>query len=281
MALFSANLLGNWHMMVGIDLHKTWPPGSLSPLPLPTPHACFMVLNGWGNHASMTSKVKADYHSVIQKNSDIGRFIPHVQANLLLPFIISSSSSKSEIGVNSVIAEGRPVAVACAKIMNLNINCNSSKITCTGLVIAMPITAEAGLTLADILSYAARLVFNSAFKKASSFLKKGAKKNNAMDKVYEGLFKKLKVPILTNAVRPMLAQKGRSDLIKFTEFLEKKAKAKLEEKVKELSFKHPIGWGDRFKLLDDAAEKSSDYVHDAVYNFFSEDTEVLSSDRDA
>lgn len=171
--MYSANILGNWHLMIGSELHYFWLSGS--PVPAPPPavlnHISSMILNGTGLTASKTTNVQATNNKIIHQGSDIGNFILHVNIppapiNLFLPLHIAFSGSKSMFGVNTVIAEDNPVGVAVAVIMNFNLNCSDPVYLPGGVVYAFPMTCQAGFTLADFLGGLMHMAFDMAISYA-------------------------------------------------------------------------------------------------------------------
>ncbi|MEM9834987.1 MAG: hypothetical protein AAF828_00710, partial [Bacteroidota bacterium] len=159
--MIAANVLGDAHVMMGIDVHNMWPPGSPAPAGI-APHGVVMILNGMNITVSKALKTKATYLTPIHQGSDIGNFIPHIQVNLLLPLIIAFSGSKSQFGVSTVSLEGKPIGVACAMYVNINMNCSDPVYTTTGIVPAMPMTVQAGFTFADFMGGLASTLFDVA-----------------------------------------------------------------------------------------------------------------------
>ncbi len=142
---------------ISIDLHDTVIPPFFGP-PIPTPYFWVQVLSGlMFATVKMTTSVYSRNYPFTQRGSDIGNLIVHVgnPVNILLPFIILGSGSKTEFGSFSVLAEGKPVSAAFPFITGtLNLNCQGpSKPLAplpTGNVIA-PNTNMVGMKIADIL----------------------------------------------------------------------------------------------------------------------------------
>jgi hypothetical protein len=152
----TCSVLVHYYPMLGVDLHKAQAPGPVPPVPF-SPHVVVaaLYLGPWGILTGLPAlTVKSQYGITMQKGTDIGPLIPHVcvpiPPNLLTPVYILGSASKSYFGVATVKVGGAPVAVAVAKIMNLNVNCGDIP-TPSGYVMA-PNTVNAGMTLGDFLS---------------------------------------------------------------------------------------------------------------------------------
>ena len=149
------NVLKPNHFMLGLDFHDCKVSPS-QPLPIPlVPHSVFAPLEGYVG-ASSVKKVKktfAEYVPMLQRGTDIGPVIPHFCLNILLPFIIAGSASKSFFGANTVKLEGTGVGVAVLHDANINLNCGGAigPPTPTGYVFA-PCTVRAGMTYGDFIA---------------------------------------------------------------------------------------------------------------------------------
>jgi len=109
------NLLHPEHRMIGIDLHDAIVPPSGRKIPS-LPHTVFAPLHGARGGFAATvlhvPKVQVYFADALQRSTDIGSMIKHVQLNALAPLIMSDSKSKSEFGAGTVRVGGRPVGAA-------------------------------------------------------------------------------------------------------------------------------------------------------------------------
>lgn len=152
-------VLGEFHIMVGMDWH-----GEITATPVPapapfTPHLVGMLLHGiipMGPSFTDRGKTVANGMGIVQKGSDISWLIPHVPVPtwppLVLAVLITSvgSGSKSYFGPASVVAEKKPIAAALIPISTqIQLNCGTVP-TPTGLVDADG-TVVCGMTWGDIL----------------------------------------------------------------------------------------------------------------------------------
>jgi hypothetical protein len=161
------NVLKNYHVMMGIDLHD----GLMPPLAVPAKNLPYGVvaplkLGPWG---AITGKSRTDvchsgFGETLIRGTDIGPLIPHIGVpQYLLPLIILTSASKSEFGASSVMTPDGPVAIACLVVANLNLNCMGP--TCPPLpfgIVPAVATTTAGVTAMDLLCGALTLIFDAA-----------------------------------------------------------------------------------------------------------------------
>jgi hypothetical protein len=115
------NLLHPDHMMAGIDLHDAIMPPSLKKIPS-VPHIVSAKLRGsvagtgYAGTVKHAPKVQVYFADALQRSTDIGWAIPHVQYNFLLPGIIADSKSKSEfeprLGAHEPKPHARPLRLA-------------------------------------------------------------------------------------------------------------------------------------------------------------------------
>jgi hypothetical protein len=166
------NVLVHINPMIGLDPHTALPP----PIGLPI-IPIYAHITGAFNHfliwgfatAKDSAKVLCDGNKTMQRGTDIGFFIIHVPIPLLPHFLLpiwnTLTGSKSEFGVNSVLIEDQPVAVAVAKIVNFNLNCfgYTSPIPGVGVVITWT-SVQANMTLADFLAGLAAAVIDWAIQ---------------------------------------------------------------------------------------------------------------------
>jgi hypothetical protein len=149
-------VLLKWHVMLGCDIHNeitaTWPP-----LPAPNvPHIVGMRLAGLSGQASLTGDdVVANGWNIVQRDSDISAFIPHIPIPpfppiILLALIIPTSGSKSYFGPSTVIANKKPIAGALLGPINLQLNCADPCPLPCGIVIAWG-SVVCGMTWGDII----------------------------------------------------------------------------------------------------------------------------------
>lgn len=168
------NVLVHLNPMIGCDLHTALPPPVGLPVIPMYPHLVFAMLH-WGPWGLAgpprldSEKVLCDGHLTMQRTTDIGFLIPHIPLppipHYLLPIENIFTGSKSEFGVNSVLIEGKPVAVAVAKIININLNCFGPITIVPGIgIVATWTTVQADMTLADFLSGLASAVIDWAIQ---------------------------------------------------------------------------------------------------------------------
>ncbi|WP_438018644.1 hypothetical protein WMF18_06020 [Sorangium sp. So ce315] len=166
------NVLVHVNPMIGLDPHTALPPPV--GLPIIPIHAhitgAFNHLAIWGfATAKDSSIVLCDGNKTMQRGTDIGFFVIHVPIPLiphfLLPIWNTLTGSKSEFGVNAVLVEDAPVAVAVAKIVNLNLNCfgYTSPLPGVGVVITWT-SVQAAMSLADFLAGLAAAVIDWALQ---------------------------------------------------------------------------------------------------------------------
>lgn len=274
--MYSANLLGNLHVMMGIDPHSFWPPG----YPMPSgfaPHGCVTVLNGVGipGQLSKTTTVDAMYHSIIHQASDIGNLIPHIQANLLLPLVIAFSGSKSQFGVSTVIAQDKPVGVACAMVVNMNMNCGEPVYVPFGVVPAMPMTCQAGFTVADLVGGLVSMAVDTAISGAMYLLG-----DEVLSPITDGLIDRFISKGVANSITRSIMDRGLKGLAAVTVT---ELPAAL---INNIVIGTPLGWSppslDNLTGMANWSENARNTAHNlsekavnAVNNYFSGGTDVL------
>jgi len=170
------NLLHPDHRMIGIDLHDAIVPPSGRKIPS-LPHTVFAPLHGASAGYAATvlhvPNVRVCFAAALQRSTDIGSMIKHVQINALVPFIMYDSKSKSEFGAGTVRVGGRPVGVAVFQTFNLNLNCGDPTRLPSGYVNA-PSTVRAGMTLGDLYAGLAEMAFDIAWAMLKSKVFKAA-----------------------------------------------------------------------------------------------------------
>lgn len=128
------NVLKHYHPMIGIPIlekHQAIFPPAPTPVPL-VPHIAAAVMC-WGPWGILTGKpnpteVSASGGMMMSQGTDIGPLIPHYNLvppappNVLLLVIIPTSGSKSHFGAHGHLAPKGPIAFACLKNLNLNLN---------------------------------------------------------------------------------------------------------------------------------------------------------------
>src|SRR4051812_18016860 len=121
------NVLKPNHFMLGVDFHDALIPPDPKPIPF-IPHSVFAPLEGYVGAGSVkkAAKTNAEYVPMLQRGTDIGQMIPHIGLNVLLPFVIAGSGSKSYFGAGTVQLEKTAVAVAVLHDANINLNCGGS-----------------------------------------------------------------------------------------------------------------------------------------------------------
>lgn len=181
MSIQDSAVLNALHLVIGIDIHDTWPIGAPVPSPTPTPYIWVMFLNGlFMPSVKKGTKTRSDSFPAMQRGTDIGPLTIHNGVpSYLQPFIILGSSSVSEFGAFTVKVENLPVATAFPlKVVTYNLNCQGSAVPPlplpSGLVAAVPATVFAGMNLGDIIAsaacMAADMLVGLALSKLSSFL---------------------------------------------------------------------------------------------------------------
>src|SRR5438132_6182614 len=152
--------------IVGVDMHKTIPP--ILPIPPFAPHIVVWG-EGWSQKtkfawavdnskaASRESGVKKPvavcWGYAVARGHDAGPHPGHIWPNILLPLVLVGSGSKSEFASGTVRNPQGNMAIAVAKVVNLNLDCQDFPIPPlpTGVVLAMFSTVKAGFTLGDFL----------------------------------------------------------------------------------------------------------------------------------
>lgn len=159
--------------MIGLDLHDAIMPPATAKVPS-VPHLVFAELRGgsvvsapsFAATVKNTPRVHVQFEDALQRSTDIGPLIPHEQYNILMPFLLIGSKSKSPFGAGTVKVQGQSVAVALFETTSINLNCDDPVRLFTGVVTA-PSTVRAGMTLGDV--YAGML--ESAFDTGLGVLK--------------------------------------------------------------------------------------------------------------
>lgn len=275
--MYSANLLGNGHWMVGRDIHTIWPFGSPTPAGF-VPHGCFMTLDGVTNlTVKKAEKIEASYNKVIQHTSDIGNLIPHLPPiHILSPLIIAFSGSKSQFGVSTVFVDDEPVAVAVAVIININMNCSEPSYTNSGIVFAMSMTCQAGFTLADFVE---GLVRTYVEKKISlAMFRLGEFAGNVLEAIM--------IPVKPSILRPYYT-KFYENSLRVYEVGRHIVPTLAPAIAVNLGIGTPLGYsspnsGDDKLRIPEAVDNIADEAHDitndaynAVHDYFSNDTDVI------
>ncbi|WP_437648055.1 hypothetical protein [Sorangium sp. So ce362] len=130
------NVLKHYHPMIAIpwlEMHQAVFPPVLAPVPK-VPHLAGGVPLCWGPWGILSGKrndneVSASGGMMMSQGTDIGPLIPHYNLtppappNSLLVVIIPTSGSKSHFGAHGHVAPEGPIAFACAKVVNFNLNC--------------------------------------------------------------------------------------------------------------------------------------------------------------
>lgn len=167
------NVLQHPDPMFGMDVHPVIPP-SLPPPPFMPPWSGHFVaanlkIGPWGAITGIGyPTIRSDGCETLARGTDIGPLIPHIavippvlHAGMALATLFSGS--KSEFGVASVLIGGTPIGVACAVVVNINVNC-------LGLgVVAVPSSVVAGMTAADFQAGLAASAIDAAISWGLSF----------------------------------------------------------------------------------------------------------------
>ncbi|AKT42713.1 hypothetical protein [Chondromyces crocatus] len=161
-------LLVNYHAMLGVDFHDSFPMFVSPPIPR-GPHMVGALLK-WGPWFGGNNSEKVDCigGDPMGQGTDIGMLIPHIPLvpNVYFWLYTLASSSQSHFGVSSVRTDAGPVAVAVLVIVNFNLDCEGP-LTCpplpTGLVLA-PNTVLAGMTLGDFLASLVTMILTAAIQ---------------------------------------------------------------------------------------------------------------------
>lgn len=157
--------------MVGVDLHDAIVPPNLTKKIPSLPHVVAAPLRGgaqtlfgvgYAGSVLHAPRVRARGADALQRSTDIGVAIPHVQVNLLVPVIMADSKSKSLFGAGTVRAQGRPVATAVFATWNLNLNCGDPIRLPSGYVDA-PNTVRAGMTEGDLFAGLVEMIFDVVY----------------------------------------------------------------------------------------------------------------------
>jgi hypothetical protein len=129
------NVLKHYHVMVCIpwlEMHQAVFAPVLAPVPK-VPHiaAAMLCIGPWGilTGKPNPTEISASGGIMLSQGTDIGPLIPHYNVtppappNSLLVVIIPTSGSKSHFGAHNHILKEGPIAFACAKVINFNLNC--------------------------------------------------------------------------------------------------------------------------------------------------------------
>lgn len=155
------------HVMVGCDFHQELTP-TVPPVTAPMPHAVTAILGNVPGAAIGTVKrsdssdgkkpvlVNFVCMPIILQGSDIGPLIPHIPLTPFLPSPLTAlntlfSGSTSEFFAFSVKAHGKPVAIATAAIIGVNLNCGFPCSAPLDVVIA-PSTVFTGFRFGDLVA---------------------------------------------------------------------------------------------------------------------------------
>lgn len=171
------------HLMVGVDYHDTWPPGSPAPVG-PTPHVASQFqggLNLTAQHTGLGKMVLSHNLPVIKRGSDIGPFIGHVGApNLMLPIILVASGSVAEFGSFTVHVQNSPTAAAIGVMVGINLNCQGPTAPPLPLptsVVTAVTTNFVGISLLDamlsLVSMGADMIVGAIANKLGAAIGKG------------------------------------------------------------------------------------------------------------
>lgn len=193
------NVLVHINPMIGLDPHTALPPPVGAP-PIPIYAHITFGMNHWliwgFASAKDSSRVLCDGNKTMLRGTDIGFFIVHFPVpwlpHYLLPVLNVFSGSKSEFGVNSVLIEKQPVAVAVAKIVNLNLNCfgYTSPLPGVGVVITWT-TVQANMTLADFLAGLASALIDWALQALINRLTSGKPYTRFLDRLTGPLWRRI------------------------------------------------------------------------------------------
>ncbi|MFW5699114.1 MAG: hypothetical protein ACOCYN_04590 [Planctomycetota bacterium] len=144
--------------VVGVDLHKPWPPGSPSISPAPAPYATVSPLIGLGVTAKFTPTVLVmGGFKCICVQSDTGPMIAHLGTpSITLPIDMAASASKSYFANPTVMVRDQTkssanLAVALAMVTNPNLDCGSPMPTPTGTALA-PGTVVTSLSIGAVVA---------------------------------------------------------------------------------------------------------------------------------
>ncbi|HYT93456.1 MAG TPA: hypothetical protein VEL76_32360 [Gemmataceae bacterium] len=274
------NVLKNFHPMIGCDWHDLMPPGS----PSITGKAPYLAVAPlvWLTY-NLTAKWGPSTHThwgwTMQRQTDIGPLIPHIGApNVLLPLIIAFSGSKSYFGTSRILAEGKPVAIAIAKIINTNLNCDGpTKMPPlpTGFVLAFT-THETSVTLGDVLADLAQMVFDSLLQFGIARFFNLPIFGKICTPIYEKLlfapiFNKLLPALGNGAIMNYLYKKG------LVEFLAKGVAIQLPLHIAGILLGSPLGWSPSWSPVgsggyatnpnDPDSPSREESVHDALRDY--------------
>jgi hypothetical protein len=177
-------VLAHLHPMIGSDFHdEIAPPG----VPAPNiPHLVAGMLSfpPWGvatNSDHINPTVLTSAGMAMNKGCDMGFFIPHIPlppapANILAPVLTLTSGSKSNFGGQNQLAGKKPLAGACLKVVNLNLNCGgpSRPPLPSGFVLALFQTTWQGMTWGDLIAGALHMLVDSFIQyRINKFLSTG------------------------------------------------------------------------------------------------------------
>ncbi|HEY0133291.1 MAG TPA: hypothetical protein VGB85_04400 [Nannocystis sp.] len=172
-------VMKHWDIMIGLDAHTCWPPGSPYPIG-PKPYIVCMLMTGTMLTAQMAFTAVTFNGWTMKRGTDIGPLIPHIgQPSLLTPLDMLFSSSASYFGPSSHTVEGAPVAAALFMFANPNLNCHFFGPAPTGIVLCFT-THYVGMSIFDILfgviSMAVAIVIDVATGAVAGAASKAAQK---------------------------------------------------------------------------------------------------------
>jgi hypothetical protein len=259
------NVLKNWHPMIGADPHDLMPPGSPS-ITGKAPYFCVSILMGTGVTAKWGPSTESHYGWTMQRTTDIGPLIPHFGApNLLLPLIWLFSGSKSYFGSTQVLSEGKPVAVAVAKTINMNLNCaGPTKWPPWPWNVVMAFTThEAEFTKGDFWAGLAQMAVDSAVQFGLARLFNLGPITRWTTSIYERF---LFGPIVNRLFPAMGSNFAATFLFKhhFQEFMLKGIAIQLPLHIAGLLLGTPVGYSPGFAPVGSGLYGMEDKGHDAL-----------------
>ena len=199
------NVLKHYHPMIGIpylEMHQAIFPPPVPPVPKLLHFAAAMLCKGpWGKLTGKPNKteISASGGMMMSQGTDIGPLIPHVglpfvPPNVLLAVIIPTSGSKSHFGAHSHVAPEGPIAFACAKVINFNLNCAGPAWPPlpAGVVLAFN-THTVGVTVGDLVAGALHMFIDGLIQFGLNRL---FSSKQVVDKFFESLAQRALGPVL-------------------------------------------------------------------------------------